>query len=191
MPLVESCISLQNRVWKQPNAWNKALDTEAQILDRIIKMGGFEMTIPWHKRRRYDKQPWEVMPPEGERLQKFGSIVRPANDGADHLIMTFQMPKAWDGVATQVMFSSTDASFIQGSGDLVWRLKVGARWIPDFANVTFSLNNLQNPHELIGAYIRLLSLQIVSLYVNVPAASAVDPASRVNAAVVGWQYPKR
>lgn len=191
MPLVEECISLQNRVWKQPNAWNKALDTEAQILERIIRIGGFEMTIPFAKRRRYKADPWVIMPPEGERLQKFGSIVRPANDGADHLIFSFQMPKAWDGVATNVMFSSTDNSFIQGSGDLVWRLKVGARWIPDFANVTFSLNDLRYPHELVGGYIRLLSLQFVSLYVNVPPTSAVDPASRVNAAVVGWQYPKR
>ena len=191
MPMVEECISLQNRVWKSPNAWNKALDQEAEILDRIIRMGGFEMTIPWHKRRRYEKQPWEVQPPEGERLQQAFSIVRPANDGADHLVGTFQMPKAWDGVATNVMFSSTDASFVQGSGDLVWRLQVGARWIPDFSNVIFSLNNIQYPHELIGAYIRLLSLQIVSVYVNVPVASAVDPASRINAAILGWKYPKR
>lgn len=191
MPLVESCISLQNRVWTRPNNWNACLDAECALWDHIIRCGGLETTIPWSERRRYEQPPWKAMPPEGERLQRFGSITRPLDDGLDHPILDFTMPKAWDGVATNVMFSSTDNAFIQGSGALVWRLKVGARWIPDFSAVTFSLSDLRYPAELVGGYVRLLSLQRVQAFVNVPPGSPVDPASRVNAAVVGWQYPKR
>jgi hypothetical protein len=191
MPIVESCISLQNRVWRRANAWNQCLDAEAALWERIIQCGGLEYTALFNRKRRYKDNPWEVMPPEGERLQKAASIIRPANDGLDHVVLDFTMPKAWDGVATNVMFSTSDNSFVQGSGDLTWRLKVGERWIPDFSAVTFSLNDLRFPHELRGAYIRLLSLQRVQIFVNVSPLSAVDPAARVNAIVAGWQYPKR
>lgn len=190
MALIESCISLQNRTWLKPNAWNKCLAQEAQLWNQIILRGGLEMVCTTMRKKRYLKAPWIEMPPEGERLQKFGSAVLPF-DGLDHVLVDFTMPIGWDGVGTNIMFTCTDANFVQGSGDVTWRLKVGERFIPDFSNTQFSLNNLGQPHALVGGYIRLLSLQRVQIFGNVAIASATDPNARINAAVVGWQYPKR
>jgi hypothetical protein len=148
------------------------------------------------RKKRYLKAPWVEMPPEGERLMKpsnaaeGGSIV-PTFDGLDHTVLDFTMPIGWDGVGTQIMLTSTDKNFVEGSGDITWRVKVGARFIPDFANVRFSLNNLGFPHSLVGGYIRVLSLQRVQIFASVAIAAAIDPNSRINAAFVGWQYPKR
>ncbi len=190
MPLVEECISLQNRIWLQPNEFNHCLNQEAQLWETIIARGGLEMVCQTMRKKRYLRAPWEQMPPEGERLQKFGSIL-PTFDALDHTILDFTMPVGWDGVGTAIMFTCTDKNFLEGSGQITWRLKVGERWIPDFSNVQFSLSNLGLPHPLVGGYIRLLSLQRVQIFANVAIGAAVDPNSRINAAVAGWQYPKR
>jgi hypothetical protein len=191
MPLVEECISLANRTWTKPNEWNLCLDQEAALWQSIVQKGGLEMVCQTMRNKRYLKAPWTEMPPEGERLQKLASIPIPANDGLDHVVLDITMPIGWDGVATNVMLTSTDAGFIEGSSDLTWRMQVGARWIPDFGQVIFSLNNLRYPMSLVGGYIRLLSLQRIRIFVNVSPFSSVDPASRINAAILGWQYPKR
>jgi hypothetical protein len=71
-------------------------------------------------------------------------------------------------------------------------MRVGDRWIPDFSNVIFSENDLKNPYALVGAYIRLLSLQRVRIFAAVAlGAGARLSGGRINAAVAGWQYPKR
>ncbi len=196
MPLVEDCISLQNRIWVQPNEWNHCLDQEASLWQAIIARGGLEMVCQTMRTKRYLRAPWTEMPPEGERLMKpagaaDGGSISPTFDGLDHLILSFTMPVGWDGVATAIMLTSTDKNFVEGSGAITWRVQVGKRWIPDFSNVIFSLSNLGQPHALVGGYIRLLSLQTIQIFANVAIGAPIDPNSRINAAVVGWQYPKR
>lgn len=193
MPLLESCLSLQNRVWVRPNEFNHCLDQESQLWETIIARGGLEMVCKTMRQKRYLRAPWEQMPPEGERLNKLASIPLPALENVDTPIVDFTMPVGWDGVATNVMMTITGSGFIEGSGDVIWRMKVGDRWIPDFSNVIFQLNDLRNPHSLVGGYIRLLSLQRVQIFASLGtgALGRLDPADRINAAVVGWQYPKR
>jgi hypothetical protein len=193
MPLVESCLSLQNRIWQAPNEFNHCLDQECHLWEQIIRRGGLEMVCQTMRKKRYLKAPWVEMPPEGERLQKVGSIPLPAAELVDTPIVDFTMPIGWDGVGTNVMMTVAGSGFVEGSGDVVWRMKVGQRWIPDFSNVIFSLNDLRNPHALIGGYIRLLSLQRVQIFAMLGAGALgrLDPADRLNAAVVGWTYPKR
>jgi hypothetical protein len=191
LPLVEECISLANRTWLKPNEWNNCLDQEAALWQQIVQKGGLEMVCQTMRQKRYLKAPWVEMPPEGERLQKMASIAIPPRDGLDHVVLDITMPIGWDGVATNIMMTSTDAGFIEGSTDLTWGLQVGSRWIPDFGEVIFSLNTLKYPMSLVGGYIRLLSLQRVRIFVTVSPFSAVDPASRINCAILGWQYPKR
>jgi len=193
MPLVEDCISLQNRIWVRPNEWNHCLNQEAFLWQTIIARGGLEMVCKTMRTKRYLRAPWVEMPPEGERLQKVGSIALPALENVDTQILDFTMPVGWDGVATNVMMTITGSGFIEGSGDVTWRMQVGQRWIPDFSSVIFQLNDLRNPHSLVGGYIRLLSLQRVQIFATLGAGALgrLDPADRINAAVVGWQYPKR
>ncbi len=193
MPVVEKCINLQNRVWKRPNQFNKVLDVERAIWERIVSCGGLEVTVPFAKRRRYEVHPWEKQPPEGERLNKFFSIALPVTEGVDTLVGQFQMPLSWDGVVRNVMFAFTSPTWVPGSGDLTFRLKVGARWIPDFSAVVFPMENLAFPFADVGSYVRLLSLQFVSVYVNVAvgAHARLDPNGLVNSGLTGWTYPWR
>jgi len=169
------------------------LDDEADLWNRIIRRGGLEMVCKTMRTKRYLRAPWDEMPPEGERLQKFGSIALPAVEGVDTPILDFTMPLGWDGVATNIMMTVAGSGFVEGLGDVIWRMRVGERWIPDFSNVIFQLNNLQFPHTLVGGYVRLLSLQRVRIFafLGAGALGRLDGADRINAAVVGWQYPKR
>lgn len=197
-PLIEtidpySCVNRQNRLFVAPNAFNAALASEAALWARIVQCGGLAMTTRGQRARRYQRPPWETMPPEGERLNQLGSIALPAIEQVDTLVLDFQMPFAWDGVATNVMMTLAGSGLVEGSGDVVWRLKVGDRWIPDFSNVIFQLNDLRNPHALVGGYIRALSLQRIRIYAALGAGALgrLDPNSRINAGFVGWKYPKR
>jgi hypothetical protein len=193
MPLVESCLSLQNRIWTAPNEYNACLAAEADLWQQIIRRGGLEMVCQTMRKKRYLKAPWVEMPPEGERMQEAASVVLPLVENTDTPVLDFTMPIGWDGVATNVMMTITDPAFVEGSGDIVWRMKAGERFIPDFSNVIFQLNDLRNPHSLVGGYIRLLSLQRVQIFCSLGtgALGRLNPAARVNAAVVGWKYPKR
>lgn len=193
MPLVEECLSLQNRIWTAPNEWNHCLDEESALWHRIIRRGGLEMVARTLTKKRYQQPPWLVMPPEGERMQPMGSIALPVAELVDTPILDFTMPRGWDGVATNVMMTIAGPGFVEGSGDVVWRMQVGEPWMPDFSTVIFSLNDLRNPHALVGGYIRLLSLQRVRIFANLGpgALTRLDAADRLNAAVAGWKYPKR
>lgn len=192
MPLVRECINLQNRAWVAPNVWNQCLESQGELWDTIIARGGLETTCVGQKKKRYERPPWEVKPPEGEDIREFGSIVLPVDDGVDNLVLEFRMPVGWDGVSQHVSCTYTGSGFDQGSGDITWRLKVGSRFMPGYQAITSQLNDLQFPYSNVGGYIRLLSLQYVRIY----AAIAIGAASRltggrVNAAIAGWKYPKR
>lgn len=192
MPLVESCISLQNRTWAEPNQFNRCLDMERAAWRSLIECQAVDTRPGYWLSRGYRVAPWVEMPPEGERLQKGGSIPLPADDGLDHQIFEFTLPVGWDGVFANIMFQYTGVGFVEGSGDITWRLKVGNRYIPDFSAVQFSLSDLKFPYELVGGYVRLLSLQRVQFFVNIlVGASARLAGGRINAAGAGWQYPKR
>jgi hypothetical protein len=186
------CINLANRIWTAPNEWNRCLDAEARMWSEILKRGGLEMVCETMRKKRYQRPPWEIMPPEGERIQFAGTLPLPG-DGTENVIFTFRMEKGWDGVITIVSNTYEGAGFVDGSGDLTWRLQVGARFIPDMGNVLFQTSNMQNPAPLEGGYIRLLSQQQVTGFVHVGGTASVrlTPPGRLNSVVVGWKYPRR
>ena len=192
MPVVTECINLQNRMWKRPNAWNHCLDEEVAIWNQVIARGGLEDTCGWNKRRRYEKRPWHEMPVEGERLLVPASIPLPADDGADNLVLEYRMPVGWDGVIQHLSCRYTGTGFVDYSGDILWRLKVGERWIPGFEAVPTQLNELTKSYVDVGAYTRLLSLQFVRVYAAVAVGAAATLAGgRIAAAITGYKYPRR
>lgn len=192
MPVVESCISLANRVWVAPNEFNHCLDEERALWLEIVRRGGLEYMCPSLVAKRYMRPPWEKMPPEGRRMREFGSIALPLVEQVDTSVLLFRMPIGWDGVAENVSFTYTGSGFEEGSGDIHFRLRAGARYIPNFDDVLTQLNDLRFGYTDAGAFIRLLSLQFVQAFVFLGAGALGRlVGGRINCTVTGWVYPKR
>lgn len=193
MPLDRDCINLQNRVWQTPNEWNGCLDDEAMFWREILRRGGLEMCCPSMVQKRYQAPPFVSMPPEGERMRLGGGVTLASMaENVESTLIDETMPIGWDGVAENFSFTFTGTGFDDGSGDIAWRVKVGARFIPDYSNVVFQLNNLAQGFTDAGAYVRLLSLQRIQVFAEL-ATGALGRLNggRVNAQITGWKYPKR
>lgn len=124
----------------------------------------------------------------GVRFYKPTAILCPAAISGDVLALTFQIPVGYDAVITGLVLSYTGSGFVEGSGDLIWRVKLNRRWAKDFGQIETSLGTVQTPYP---TQILVGSLSTVRVYVNAPNTSgSLNPGvDRVLVQVLGWEYP--
>ena len=109
-----------------------------------------------------------IQPPKNSvRRQPSGQLVipAPAETGLDNLVFNFQVPYGYDGIITQLSNQWNGTGFVEGSGDIVWRVKIDRRFVTDFDNIQVSLGSLAVPFEIVGQGIPLLSGQNVQYFV--------------------------
>src|SRR5579859_1290622 len=113
-----------------PNPFDQSLAIEGAIWQDINDRGGLQAICPGH---RYDSPPWVKMPPQGKRFLKIATqnIAVIPNDGADHVMAFNQGPfimwDGYDGCIDTVIFQFTGQGFVEGSGDLTWRIQINER----------------------------------------------------------------
>lgn len=144
--------------------------------------------VPESRKYRYDQPPWLVMPSNAQPFQKFDSILLPANDGLDYTVTKFVVPQGYDGVITNIVQQYTGAGFVDGSGDLKWRIRIGDRWAEDMGNMITQLGSLQSPYQIYRSGIRLKSSDTVRHIVNHALTSSLT-GGRVICGLFGWFYP--
>jgi hypothetical protein len=171
----------------KPNACSKTLEKRASLWEWIQDNGGLQK-ICCNTQRVYKDPPWLKMPQEGRQYQEINSIPAPANDGADHTVTQFVVPTGYDGVITSVANFYTGAGFVEGSGDIVWRVTVGRAWLRNFGNIETTLGSLTSPCPLFRGGVRVYSNQRVTYSVNIPVTSAIS-GGRIVCAFFGWFYP--
>jgi hypothetical protein len=171
----------------EPNAASKCLDREQALYELIIRKGGLQK-LCCVSQYKYATPPWLKMPGEGRQYQEIDSIPLPANDGLNHVVTQFVVPTGYDGVITSIANFYTGVGFVEGSGDLVWRLLIARRWARNLGNIDTTLGSLTSPCPLFRGGIRVFSDQLITYYVNVPVASALV-GGRVVCGVFGWFYP--
>jgi hypothetical protein len=156
------------------------------VVGRVGARKVFQSLYRW-----YDRDPLVIMPELGQRLQQVGSIALPPFDGLDTVVLSFRMPVGWDGVINALVCAYTGTGFVEGSGDITWRLRLNDWWVRDYNAITVSLGDPANPYHLHGGGLHIRSDQRVAMYVNVlPAAIArLDPKSTIVCSLAGWKYP--
>lgn len=120
-----------------------------------------------------------IQPPKNSvRRQLTGQLVlpNPPETGLDNLVFAYRMPYGYDGIITQLTNSWNGTGFIEGDGDITWRVKIDRRFIPDFDSIQTTLGSLSVPFEIVGQGIPLLSGENVQYYV----AFAVGSEARLN-----------
>ena len=102
---------------------------------------------------RVDNQgtpPWVSMPENGQRFQKVGSLVLPADTGLDTLLLQFRIPLGYDGTILAVTNLFDGLGFIPGNGDLEWRVRINWSYLKDQSKILVNRGRLRNPWPLEG-----------------------------------------
>jgi hypothetical protein len=148
----------------------------------IPRLGGVEL-------------PWITQPPQGRRFRELGSfpIADAVYDGATlSTVLQFLVPVGYDGIIDTVIanISGNNNGFIEGSGQISWRLAANKRYLRDVGNLQFSLGSLITPIPDPNSGLRIYSGNIVNFYVTFSAAAVGTLTGTIVCACMGWIYPR-
>ncbi len=120
-----------------------------------------------------------------------GSIVTPTTVSGNNVVVEFRVPMGYHGVILGYYALYGGTGFVQGSGDIIWRLKIGGRWEHNFGQLLFSIGSFANPLP-VQQSMWLESGQLITMYVNVPNTSGLIQigTSRILCGLQGWFYPQ-
>jgi len=180
------------------NEYDQEILRESRFWEWVREHGGLKTCcrIPELGTPIWSYPPWQVMPSNGLRFQEifFQPIANVSGGGpftgVDTVLGNFRCEIGFDGVITHFLCGFTGTGFDDGSGSIVWRLKIGQRFAKTLGAVTFTFGSLQTALTIPGSGYRLISGQTIQLIANIPALSPVA-GGRLFAGALGWTYPRR
>jgi hypothetical protein len=182
-----------------PNAYDACLNNDHAMYDYIVMHGGLRKVCCPRGRKQYTQRPWVSMPAEGRRFKPISTLAIPAAPftGLDTTVLSVTVPIGYDGVITDFVCNidpgtSGGTGFVEGSGDLVWRLKANSRHLRDLGNIQTSLGSLTAPNPVPRGGIRVWSQDILtfSIAFAVGADARISPDARIVCSITGWYYPR-
>jgi hypothetical protein len=141
--------------------------------------------------------PWDedfganAIPPGAVPFNEPGSILTPTTASGDNVLVSARVPQGYDGLMQGVYWAYLGQFFEQGSGDIVWRVKLNQRYVENLGNVPFALGSNISPMPLTQGQI-LLSGQQYQLIVKVPNLSGMIQigAARIIGGMLGFYWPR-
>jgi hypothetical protein len=136
--------------------------------------------------------PYANMPPGGREIQQMAALpLSSITPGVDTTVLTFTASTGFDGILVEFVNFFTGTGFQEGSGGIVWRVKVGNSYARNLGQILFTYGSLQDHFVIPGIGIPVVSGQIVSYIVNVPVGSPVGGASpQIVCGIFGWLFPR-
>lgn len=140
---------------------------------------------------------WTVLPWENEfgslpafavPFKSIHSIPTPLPAAGDVQVTQLIVPTGYDGLLTAIFWRYNGVGFAEGSGDIVWRLRVNNRYVKDLGNVGVTLGSEVSPMPMTEGQ-QLQSGQAVSILVNVGAGIPIT-RSTITAGLIGFFWPK-
>lgn len=176
------------------NKWDWCMVLEAMRV-RKIKFPP-SCTIPEEYRTRYPL-PWNddfganAIPAQALPMNANGGIITPAAAAGDTVVIAERAPKGYDGLIVGAWWRYTGSGFDEGSGDIVWRVQLGQRYLENLGAVPFAMGSPQSPMPMTEGQI-ILSGQTARVIVNVPNLSGMIQvgASRIAAGMIGFYWPR-
>jgi len=116
-----------------------------------------------------------------------GGIVTPAPGNT--LVLSFKVPTGYWGKILGLYLHYTGTGFVPGSGDIIWRIQVGGRWMKGYGDMRFPIGSFQNTASL-SDWLGLRSQRVIRVWVDVPNGSGLIQVglSRILVGVQGWYY---
>jgi hypothetical protein len=175
-----------------PNPYTECLYREQRMWSNIEARGGLYRLCCPSMPGKGDPPPWVAMPSQGRRYQQIGSILLPAVEGVDNLVTTFSVPTGYDGVIVSIVGMFTGTGFVEGSGDLHYRIQINRRWLKDYGDIQTTMGTVASPCMIYRGGVRLRTQETVRYWVQVGAGGLghLDPTGRIVCAFFGWFYPQ-
>jgi len=197
-PVLRRSGLLNGRPIYEFNEWDRELLRESRFWEWVRAHGGIKSCcrIPELGAPVWSYPPFQVMPSNGLPFREIFFLPTNAVSGGgpfnalDTVLGQFRCEIGYDGAITHFICGFTGDGFDDGSGSIVWRLKIGQRYAKTLGNVTFTFGSLQTALTVPGSSYRFSSGQNVQLIANIPAGSPVN-GGRLFAGVIGWTYPRR
>lgn len=171
--------------WQEQNEYDRCLN-RFRLRARNVCLQAESRCIVWH-----DMDELGRMPDGAVEFYERGSIVTPAPAATPTTVMQFVVPTGYLGIIYGVLLHYTGTGFVEGSGDIVWRVMIGNAWAaPGLGNCLFQLGTVGQCLSLTD-YLPANSNQRISVSVQVPNTSGNIQvgASRILATLQGWYYP--
>lgn len=134
--------------------------------------------------------PWVEAPPNSQPFNKIGSIATPAAGAAETVVLSWTVPPGYDGAIFGVMNIYTNPSFIEGSGNLIWRIRLAGRPAFDYGNIITTLGSVQEMAVVYGGLL-VKSQQQVTYSIVHAAGSPLPPGpgTRIVCGTKGYFWP--
>ena len=182
----------------QANTWDLAMLQESALWRWVSEHGGLQSCcrIPEMGAPFYAVSPLLSKPSAGIDFKKIFfqplSAFQSAGvfTGLDVIMGQWNVDIGYDGVINKFVVGFTGDGFNQGSGNIVWRLKVGQRFVRDFGNVKNTYGDLNTALLVQSDHVEMISGQTVTLIANIPAGSPVN-GGQVFAGTFGYIWPRR
>jgi hypothetical protein len=129
--------------------------------------------------------PW-IIPPAGADPFDATAVVNVGLVGVDATILTLLVPYGYDGVIKRFYHNYLGAGYMEGSGDLVWRILADGRPIKNFGNILTQMGSPTTPRVTDG--IRIFTGQSITYVVSHPANVILTDAC--TASLAGYYYPR-
>lgn len=176
-------------------AWNNFVDVAGRKHSAVAPWCPENCSPEKEREQGYWPMPWVEMPPGGLPFDPYGFINTPAANGTETLVLQFRVPKAWDGIILGVTNVFTGPGFVEGSGDLIWRIRVGQPNVQggpqrNYDNILNTLGTLEEPRTVQGGII-VTSNQFVEYTVTHAIGSPIVPAgTRIGCNIQGYYWPR-
>jgi hypothetical protein len=136
-----------------------------------------------------------IQPPKNAvRWRPDGLLIIPAGPETATDIVVFQerVPLGYDGLLVAMTNVWNGTGFIEGSGDISWRVKIDRRFIPFFDSIIMTQGEISIPVDIVGQGIPLLSNQLVQYFVNFGLGSEtrLNATGTTYCAVTGYIWPR-
>lgn len=168
------------------------------IWDELVAAGGLSRNCCPKGRPQYKTKPWIAMPKEGRRFRPISNItvasITPFT-GTDQVVLSVRVPLGYNGVITDVvcgLLATGSTGFVEGSGDVTWRLAADGRYLRDMGNLQVSVGSLTSPSPVPRGGLLVYSNNLINFYVSmaVGAEGNINPQARVMCSIAGWWWPR-
>jgi hypothetical protein len=146
---------------------------------------------PRHKGRP-DLPPWIYAPANFENLDKINYALLPAI-GSTATIISFIVPPGRNGIVNKVACNFVGGGWVEGTGDIVWRILIDGTPPPGATDYDTILASLGGPAQPTGiAGFRIYENQTLTLVIfnnpGGPNGGVVVAGQRGGGRLTGWTY---
>lgn len=172
-----------------PNRWDKLLFGAEDLLKAIRYPTSCSIPEEWRNLLPWDDEHGAI-PPGSVTLNRADGIITPAPAAGDQTIVSYRVPKGYHLLLAGFYWQYSGLGFVEGSGDIIFRLKVNQWYVKGLSNETFTLGSTKFPIPMTQGQI-LKSDDVVSAIVNVPNLSGQIQvgASTCYAGLFGFLWP--